>query len=116
MSTDDSRTRKLGLLERLCARFGKCPDCGSRLSREVLAELVDSWSYTMPKYTARTLGNRAAPSSHVTEAPKCWIVRNAIDGIRAHGRIGRIPREIDKCYQAFIILFEFLQQLTRHDL
>ena len=72
MNLKDIRTRKLGFLGMLRTRFGRCPDCGGQLNKEMLPELIESWSYAMPRYIARTLGNRPAPQSHVTETPVCW--------------------------------------------
>lgn len=72
MNIEDIRTRKLRLSEQLLVRFAKCPECGGKLAQEMLPELAESWSYVMPKYTARLLGNRPAPKSHVTEVPEGW--------------------------------------------
>lgn len=71
MSANDIRSCKLGFFARIRVRMGKCPNCGSTLQKDLLPELVDSWTYGMSKYTARTLGNRSAPSSNVTEIPAC---------------------------------------------
>jgi len=70
MSTQDIRSRKLGFLERLRVLGGRCPACEGRLKEEIFPEFAASWSYAMPKYVARTLGNRGVPKAHVTQAPK----------------------------------------------
>ena len=72
MDTHDIRARKLRLYERFFVRLAKCPECGGKLRQELLPELTESWSYSMPKYTARLLGGRSAPKAHVTEVPEGW--------------------------------------------
>ena len=72
MTSEDIRTRKLHLFEQLSVRFAKCPECGGKLKQELLSGLASSWTYTMSKYTARTLGwAQNAPHPHPTDVPEC---------------------------------------------
>ena len=59
--------KQLTLFERIRVRFGKCPTCGAKLQDAILDDIVESWEYQMPKYTARTLDVRTAPRAHNTE-------------------------------------------------
>ena len=73
MEEMDVPGERLGPIERLSVRFGRCPNCGQKLVDEVDGDLISSWMWTPDKYTARTVGVgvRGLPSVHNVESPRC---------------------------------------------
>ena len=67
--------------------------------RRFLRNLLTHGPIPCPNTLPERLAIGPLPAHTSLKLPNVGIAHNAIDGIRAHGRIGRIAEEIDKCGQ-----------------
>lgn len=69
MEQKDVRAERLGWIDRLRVRCGRCPQCGERLVAEVDGALASSWTFTHKKWAARMTGELNRPTVHSVDVP-----------------------------------------------